>query len=107
MSEVVALENRVTRLETQISAGFERIEKMLRAEINDLKTEQINDLREANKRLADDQRRAWEAIESLRRREEQRTGGSKAFDRIWNIVSALIGGALALCGSWLSTGKHL
>ncbi len=45
---IEALDNRVTRLEGQIAAGFERIEKMLRTEINDLKTEQIIDLREAN-----------------------------------------------------------
>jgi len=103
MTDIPALETRVTRIEDQIAAGFSRIESLLRSEINDLKTEQITDLREANKRLADDQRRLWEHVGQIELRDGQRTGSSRAFERMWNFGAALIGGGIAIAGSWLSS----
>jgi len=106
---IVALDNRVTRLEAQISTGFERLENLLRTEITDLKSEQIKDLREGNSRLADDQRRLWEHIGRLElgngEQSGVRKGTSKAMDRAWNAFSLMIGGVLALVGSWLSIGR--
>lgn len=103
MTEVAALENRVNRLEAQIDAGFSRIETLLRSEINDLKTEQINDLREANKRLADDQRRLWEAVSTLQSREAQRYGGDRKLRGLSQLVSGGIGGLIAAVATWFST----
>jgi len=102
MTEILALDQRVTRMENQIASGFDRIERLLRSEIDDLKKEQINDLREALRRLADDQRRAWEAIEMLRRREDQKIGSSRTLENLWRAMSAVIGGILALGGNWLA-----
>lgn len=78
---------------------------MLRRSITDLKTEQITDLREANKRLGEEVRRAWEAIERLRARDEQRAGGNRALERVWNVISGLVGAAAALVGWWLTAGR--
>lgn len=104
MSDVVALENRVTRLETQISQGFDRLEGLLRNEISDLKNEQLSDLREQNRRLADDQRRIWEAVRSVETRENRRDGGSNVLSAIWHALSGVAGGAVALGASWFSSG---
>ena len=102
-----ALDNRVTRLEGQIAAGFERIEKMLRAEINDLKTEQISDLREANKRLADDQRRSWERLTEFERRENERIGGNKVVGSISHFLAVIMGGMVTWLATWLAAFKGL
>jgi hypothetical protein len=101
---VAALDNRVTRLENQIMEGFKEIKSLLTREIDDLKKEQLRDLRGALDRLADDQRRLWEAVGKLQNRASERTGGSKAIDRLWSIVAMIIGGALTFAGSWLSMG---
>jgi len=105
MTEVAALEGRVTRLETQISEGFNRIENMLQREISDLKTDQISDLKKANERIADDQRRAWDAIESLRRREDQRFGGERKLGSISHFLAGGFGAAITWVGTWLASGR--
>ncbi len=105
MSDVAALDARVTRLEAAITAGFERLERLLRTEISDLKTEQITDLREANKRLADDQRRLWEALRDLERRESQRVGGRRVLSSIGHFLSAGVGALLTWIATWLSSGR--
>lgn len=105
MSEVDALESRVSRLESQITDGFQRIESLLRAEISDLKTEQINDLREANKRLGDDQRRLWERVNDVERRENIRMGGDRKLGSISHFLSAAIGALIGAFTSWLSAGR--
>lgn len=108
MSEVAALEARVDRLETQIGTGFDRIESLLRQEINDLKAEQINELREANKRLADDQRRLWDRVVDMERRENRREGDHKGQYRILasmgTLVAAIIGGVVTWLATWLTSG---
>lgn len=104
MTEVAALETRVTRMENQISAGFERIEGLLRNEIDDLKREQLSDLRDANRRLGDDQRRLWEGLRTLEARENQRFGGDKKLGAISHLFSIILGGLIATVASWFSGG---
>ena len=103
MSEVAALDARVTRMEQQISSGFDRLEGLLRQEITELKTEQINDLKKHLERLADDQRRAWDRIVEMERRENRRAGDHSGQHRvlgaIGHFVSAACGGAI----TWLAT----
>ena len=105
MTEVAALDARVTRMETQITEGFNRIENMLQREISDLKTDQISDLKEQNKRIADDQRRAWDAIESLRRREDQRYGGERKLGSITHFLAGGIGAAITWVATLISSGR--
>ncbi len=105
MNEVTALDGRVTRLETQIAEGLKRIESLLRSEINGLKTDQIKDLREANARLADDQRRLWEAMRAMEMRESQRIGAGKALTGISHFFSAGLGGFVTWLMTWLSQAK--
>lgn len=89
-SRIAAIETAVTGLTSAVG----RLEALIREEIQDLKREQIADLRKANDRLADDQRRAWEAIREL---EKNRSGISAAFKTahaISSLIVALIGGAV-------------
>ena len=113
MTEIAALDARVTRLENQINSGFERIEQMLRQEIGDLKKEQISDLRElilslvgdlreAHTRIADDQRRLWDRVVDLEKRETMRTGGHRMLSSIGHFLSAAVGGLMTWAVTWLS-----
>ncbi len=103
---VAALDSRVTRLENQITLGFERIESLLRQEINDLKAEQINELRKANDRLADDQRRLWDRLVEMEQRENLRVGaqggGLRVLGAIGHFLSAACGGAITWIATWLA-----
>ena len=109
MSEVAALDARVTRMEAQIDAGFKRIEDLLRQEINDLKKEQIEDLKKENTRLADDQRRLWDHVSSLELRENARIGEHKGTHRVisavWALLVAAGGGAVGWLATWLTSGN--
>lgn len=106
MTEVAALENRVNRLESQITDGFARIEALLRSEISDLKTEQIKDLREGNTRLADDQRRLWERLADLERRDNLRTGGDRKLGSLSFFLSGGLGGLISAVATYFSTKPH-
>ena len=109
MTEVTALDNRVTRLENQITIGFQEIKDLLRQEINDLKAEQINELRKANDRLADGQRRLWEKVFEMERREVRRAGehggSNKVLGAIGHFLSAAAGGVITWLATWLSSGS--
>jgi hypothetical protein len=106
MTEVAAVDARVTRLEEQINAGFADIKSLLRQEISDLKTDQINDLRKQNDRLADDQRRLWDRVVDVERRETQRTGDDQGKNRVLSAIghflSAAAGGFITWLATWLS-----
>lgn len=103
MSELAALENRVTRLENVFSDGLARIESLIRGEITDLKNEQIADLREANRRLADDQRRLWEALRIVENRENQRTGSDRTTGKAFMSLMMLLSAGLASFITWVTT----
>jgi hypothetical protein len=108
MSEIGGLDSRVTRLESEISLGFQRIESLLRQEITDLKTDQISDLRKTNERLADDQRRLWDRVSAMELREHGRVGDYKGQSRvlgaIGHFLSAAAGGVITWLATWLSGG---
>lgn len=115
---IAALDGRITKLEQDIPSGFRRIETLIREEIQDLKKDQLSDIkamidrveRDVTKqvdRIADDQRRSWDAVRALESRENQRTGGSKAFGAITHFISAAIGGLITLLGTWIHyMGSH-
>jgi len=109
MTEVAALDARVTRMEQQITSGFNRLEGLLRQEITELKTEQINDLKKTNERLADDQRRLWDRVVEMERRENRRAGDStgqyRVIGAIGHFVSAALGAAITYLATWFSGGS--
>ncbi len=78
-----------------LTASVQRLEGLIVREIQELKSEQIADLRRQNERLADDQRRAWEAIRTLENRGNQYYGSMKTAHTITATISALIGGSIA------------
>ena len=79
------------RLESMESL-IERIETLLQKEISDLKTEQIADLRRQIERIADDQRRSWDAIRALETVRDRAHGGGK-------VLSGLVTGLIAIVSS--------
>ena len=102
---VPELKVRVDRLENSITAGLDRIENLIRQEIKDLKLEQLADIKQTidrvekdlkgdHQRLADDQRRLWDRLTSLERRENERSGGDRRLHGAWISVSGLLGGAI-------------
>jgi hypothetical protein len=107
-NEIAVLDQRVTRMEVQISAGFAEIKELLRQEITDLKTDQISDLRKTNERLADDQRRLWDRVVEMERRENRRAGDhngqSRVLGAIGHFLSAAAGGVITWLATWLTGG---
>lgn len=118
MSEaaIVALDGRVTNLETMLAQSLARIEGLIRQEISDLKTEQIKDIREDIRRVerdlkaevarvADDQRRLWDATRALEGRENQRTGAGKSIGWLGQLIAVAMSGGIASFLTYLLTGR--
>lgn len=102
MSEVAALDARMTRLEDQVTAGFNRIETLMRQEINDLKIEQINQLRKEQERLGDDQRRLWDRLVAIELRESQRVARDRTLGSIGHFLSGALGALITWAATWFS-----
>lgn len=71
-----------------------RVEKKIDQEIADLKQEQIADLRVAIDRIADDQRRLWEAVRALETDRNQDKGSWRVIQGITGLVAGSVGAAL-------------
>ena len=84
----------IQKIET-LTNGMQRLESLIAREIDELKSEQIADLKRQNERLADDQRRAWDAIRTLENQKNQNFGSFKAVQAIVVFVSTLFGAAIA------------
>jgi predicted metal-dependent hydrolase len=83
-----------TRLEN-LEGLIERIEGLIQREISDLKSEQIADLRRENERLADDQRRLWEAVRTLETDRNRAHGGAKVISGLITFVVSIAGSSVA------------
>lgn len=105
-AETAALENRVSRLESEVSNGFSRVESLLRDQISDLKKEQIKDLKDLIIWLADDQRRLWKQIGELQKRELVRYGGERKLGSLWHFVTGIVGGLSGALATYFSTRPH-
>ncbi len=127
-AQLASLDGRVTALEKTVPDGLRRIEDLIQKEIHDLKTEQIRDIKNSVDRIetdtraglsrvenglkkdidrvSDDQRRLWEHVGKLELNDGQRTGGSKAIDRLWNFVSVAVGALITFAAMRLGTGGH-
>jgi len=73
-----------------------RIENKIDKEIADLKSEQIADLKVQNVRLADDQRRSWEAIRKLEDHRNLSQGGKATINYITTTLFASVGATIAV-----------
>lgn len=118
MSEaaLAALDGRVTNLETMLTQSLARIENLISKEISDLKNDQIKDLKEDVRRVerdlkveigrvADDQRRLWEATRALEGRENQRTGAGKSIGWLGNVLAVALSGGIGALLTYVMTGK--
>jgi len=88
---------RVQRMELAIETlvqSVARLENLIKEEITDLKREQIADLRKANDRLAEDQRRAWEAIRELEQTKNRQQGGIGAIHAALMALVGMMSGAI-------------
>lgn len=83
-----------SRLEN-LESLIERVEGLIKQEIQDLKKEQIADLRRENERLADDQRRLWEAVRELEADRNRAHGGGKVLSVIVTAIISIISSSAA------------
>ncbi len=70
-----------------------RLEELIMREIKELKSEQIAELKRQNERLADDQRRAWEAIRAIENRENRMAGRDRAVQAMIGVIGLFLGSA--------------
>ncbi len=103
---IADLDRRVTSLESVVTSSLNRIEGLIRQEIQDLKTEQISDLKKSIERIGDDQRRVWEAVRSLEGDDKLRTGAARAVDKFGNFISIGLGATIGAIVTWLTSGRH-
>lgn len=85
-SDTAALASEVKSL----TAAVARLERVIEKEINQLKAEQIADLKTSISRIADDQRRLWEAVRAL----ELRSSGQGGAFRVIHGVAVFLGSLL-------------
>jgi len=90
-ADVTLISNRLENLEGLIG----RIEALIVKEIDDLKSEQIADLRRENERLADDQRRLWEAVRTLETDRNRAHGGAKVISGLMTFIASIAGSSAA------------
>lgn len=83
----------------EIRSSNAEVKELIRGEIATLKRDYID-------RLADDQRRLWDAVHVLQAREYERKGGSRTWNAIWSFISALIGAVAGLGSSSFFTRGH-
>lgn len=113
-ARISAVEERVTGLESAVTIGFNEIKQLIRQEISDLKGEQLRDikasidrvetdLKHENTRLADDQRRLWDAVRALENGRNADVGTSTANYTWVSGIGHLISGAIGALVSWFVT----
>jgi hypothetical protein len=85
-----------TLFRSEFRDQLKRIEDKIDAEVADLKNEQIADLKEGNRRLADDQRRLWDTVGKLQEHKATQHGGKNAVTEIRTVIIALLASTLAV-----------
>lgn len=95
-AEIRGLTAGQSRVEVALEAAVSRLESLIRSEIILLKNEHLARIERDFERLADDQRRSWDAIRLLERRDAERTGGNKTWHAVVagtiGLVAAVLGG---------------
>jgi len=92
----MAVEGPVERIPAMIqqlenlSQAIGRLEGLIHNEISDLKNEQIADLKRAVERIADDQRRLWEAVRAIENARSATQGGVKTLYAVFVIASSIL-----------------
>lgn len=76
---------------TDLASAVARLEMLIRNEISDLKTEQIADVKNSINRIADDQRRLWDAVRTIENARHESQGGVKALYAAFLIIGSFIG----------------
>jgi hypothetical protein len=107
-----ALETRVTALEGAVNKGLDEIKELIHDEIQELKNEQLKeikasidrverDVREENKRLADDQRRLWDAVRALEADRNANAGAAVTKRSYSHVITGLLSGGGVAFIAWL------
>jgi len=110
---IAALDKRVSNLESAVTASLNRIETLIRQQIQDLKAEHIGEVRknlerverefkEEEVRCAKDRHETWERLRELEKSEERRSGGGNLLGSIGHYLAVLFGGAIGALITWLS-----
>jgi hypothetical protein len=95
--QVAGLDDRVSHVNTRITEGFDHLNNLLQREITELKDEQISDLKKANERLADDQRRLWDLVLT---NEARRAGSRETLFSAGHVLMVILGGLITVFASW-------
>jgi hypothetical protein len=113
---IPALEVRLGVVEDALSHGLKRIEDLIRREISDLKAEQLKDIKASidrvekdlkgeHQRLADDQRRLWDAVRALELSSGKLHGGSIVLRSVAHSVTGIVAGAIGALLTWLLSNR--
>lgn len=90
-----------------ITGSITRLESRLSQEVSDLKNEQIAELRASHGRIADDQRRLWEAVRLLELDRSANDAASKAArgsNQLWvSVIVAFAVAAFTVTGQFIVT----
>ncbi len=109
---VAKVEDAVERMPDRVAAGFAEVKDFIRQEIQDLKADHLNgiratidrverDLKGEHARLADDQRRMWDAIRKLEDDRNREVGSRRATSSIGHMLTALLSGSSGGLVGWL------
>lgn len=112
-----ALERRVTGLENAVTHSLERIEVLIRQQIQDLKNEHLGELRRSLDRVTEevradearcmsDRKQIWEAVRDLELSDSRRTGSTSTWKGFGPFLAAAVGAATAAVGAWLTGRLH-
>lgn len=115
-ARIDAIEERVRRVENAMEAGLDEIKDLIRQEIRDLKSEQLADLKATigrietdlkgeHGRLADDQRRLWDAVRVLEKGAVASTASRRAISSLAHGVTSLFGAGIGSLITWLLTRR--
>lgn len=102
---IAALEKRVVALESMVATSLNRIEGLIRQQIQDLKSEHINEIRKRLDRLLDESQRIWDRLRELETADSRRSGISSVWIGISHLVAAAAGGLIAAAAAWVSSGR--
>jgi Rad3-related DNA helicase len=109
---VARVEDAVDRMPDRVASGFTEVKDFIRQEIQDLKADHLSsiratierverDLKGEHGRLADDLRRAWDAIRKLEDDRNREAGSRRATSSIGHTVTALLSGSGGGLVGWL------
>jgi hypothetical protein len=101
-TQLAALGGAIEHIQKSMEGSVARLEALIAREIGEIKTEQIADSKRSIERLADDQRRMWEALRVIETRQADQGGAFRAIHGFAIFAGSLVSGGFvaALSKMW-------